>query len=60
MMPLTESVSVPAGAQSEAEPSSRRWLTALAAFGTAVVLFLFSLYAPPVIRRALGKESGES
>jgi len=59
-MSLTESISVPAGAQSEEKPSGRRWLTALAAFGTAVVLYLFSLYAPPVIRRALGKESDES
>jgi len=59
-MSLTESIGVPEGAQREEEPSGRRWLTALAAFGTAGVLFLFSLYAPPAIRRALGKESDES
>jgi|GEM_PF-5142698 len=59
-MSLTESISAPAGARRDEEPSSRRWLTALAAFGTAGVLYLFSLYAPPAIRRALGKESDES
>jgi len=59
-MSLTESLGVTAGEQRHQEPSGRRWLTALAAFGTAIVLFLFSLYAPPVIRRALGKASDES
>ncbi|SNZ06802.1 hypothetical protein SAMN06269185_1292 [Natronoarchaeum philippinense] len=58
-MSLTESIGVAEGERTGSEQRGRRWLTAAAAIGGTVVLYLFSLYAPPVIRRALGKESAE-
>ena len=58
-MSLTESIGVTEEEQTGSKQRGRRWLTAAAVIGGTVMLYLFSLYAPPVIRRALGKESAE-
>jgi hypothetical protein len=49
---------IPKIARERTEPPgrARNWLAVTAAAGTPAVLFLLSLYAPPVIRRALGKD----